>query len=108
MTPIVKANRHIAQRYIDLLKDYPPGDPTDITAPAYLISMCRTLIEQTSMYDDKHSRWLGCVQGIMLANGMLTRDRERDLTRPLFHQAYQEMGMPVPESIQIDLVNEAD
>ena len=38
-----------------------------------------------ALSEDKANRWLGFVQGILIAAGVLGVDEERDYTRPLFH-----------------------
>ncbi len=48
---------------------------------------------------DKTSRWIGFIQAALYARGALDIDTERDRTRPFFHQAYTEMGMPWPASV---------
>ena len=42
---------------------------------------------------DKLARWVGFVQGVMAAHGVLDVDVERDRTRALFHQAYGALGV---------------
>ena len=57
---------------------------------------------KVEMYDDKVSRWLGFVQGIMYSQGLLHIEEERDYSRPLFHEAYKEMGLEPPPSINVE------
>lgn len=45
---------------------------------------------------DKTSRWIGFVQGVLAARGFLNVDAERDRTRPIFHEAYRQMGETIP------------
>jgi hypothetical protein len=59
-----------------------------------LIRLCDEAISNTEKYPfDKLNRWLGFVQGVCAANGIIDVDTERDHTRPLFHALY---GKPVP------------
>jgi hypothetical protein len=51
---------------------------------------------------DKISRWIGFIQGVLAAHGWLNVDEERDRTRPLFHQAYKEEGLKIPETVEND------
>jgi hypothetical protein len=50
---------------------------------------------------EKMSRWLGFIQGILFANGVITIDEERNISRPLIHRAYKNAGLNPPESIDI-------
>lgn len=50
---------------------------------------------------DKLGRWVGFMQGIMYMDGELDIEVERNRTRPIFHQAYQEDGFPVPKSVSV-------
>lgn len=45
---------------------------------------------------DKISRWLGFVQGCLAMRGLISVDEERDLSRPLFHDACRKAGERVP------------
>lgn len=45
---------------------------------------------------DKLSRWLGFVQGCLAMRGLISVDEERDLSRPLLHDAYRKAGERVP------------
>lgn len=68
-----------------------------------LSSMANAMEENA--YDwphDKTGRWLGFIQGLLFAHGLLDVNAERDRTRPLFHRAYQEAGLRVPGSIDVD------
>lgn len=49
---------------------------------------------------DKMNRWLGFVQGCLCMRGLVDVDIERAVSRPLFHSAYQEMGTPIPETLE--------
>lgn len=65
-----------------------------------LLDMCNVIMDtNVEMYDDKVSRWLGFVQGVMYSYGLLDINTERNRTRPLFHDAYKKMGLEIPESI---------
>jgi len=39
--------------------------------------------------EDKLNRWLGFVQGVLYAEGLITIENERNFLRPLFHQYYK-------------------
>lgn len=50
---------------------------------------------------DKLSRWLGFVQASCIFEGYTTVEAERDFSRPLFHKAYTEMGIAIPDTISV-------
>lgn len=61
--------------------------------------MLVTALENINLWPtDKASRWIGFVQGVLAVRGILDVDEERNRTRPLFHQAYQAMNVPVPKT----------
>jgi hypothetical protein len=53
------------------------------------------------MFEDKQSRWLGFIQGIMTEYNLLDIEEERNFSRPLFHKAYEKMGLKEPISISL-------
>lgn len=61
--------------------------------------MCQTAIKDLDCWpDDKASRWLGFIQGVMACRGYVTVAGERELSRPIFHAAYQARGLLPPAS----------
>lgn len=50
---------------------------------------------------DKSSRWLGFIQAKLIQHNIITLDGERNDTRDIFHQIYQDNGVNVPESIDL-------
>lgn len=50
---------------------------------------------------DKLSRWLGYIQGVLADRGKLDVAAERDRTRPIFHEAYEAMGIDRPETKEL-------
>jgi len=61
----------------------------DKTSAAHLSWMCKEILNNIrTMQPDKISRWIGFIQGVMAANGLLDVDEERNRTRPLFEAAY--------------------
>jgi hypothetical protein len=72
---------------------------TETTSPENLHWMMTQILTQLgTMPVDKQSRWIGFVQGVLALAGALDVNIERDRTRPLFHEAYQKMNVPIPES----------
>lgn len=79
------------ERYKSILSascqfDLPEQDKCSRT---HLISLCDvaiTGINDETMHYGKLCRWLGFIQGIMCASGLITVDGERDFTRPIFKE----------------------
>lgn len=58
------------------------------TSARHLEWMCREILRDILIMPlDKMGRWVGFIQGVMAANGVLDVDAERDRTRPLFNEA---------------------
>lgn len=50
------------------------------------LDLCRHAIGgMDRLSEDKANRWLGFVQGVMIASRVLNIEEEREFTRPLFH-----------------------
>jgi hypothetical protein len=61
----------------------------DYTSASHLRWMCIYLLQNIdTMNLDKAARWVGFIQGVMAANGVLDVTTERDRTRPIFTAAY--------------------
>lgn len=73
----------LCTRYLELLQDSPPltGDKTNSD---HLMWMLEELQAPSGMSLTKRHRWLGYVQGVMVAGGLLNVDVERDITRGIF------------------------
>jgi hypothetical protein len=72
----------------------------DGTGAAHLRWMCATALEASAGWsEDKLSRWLGFVQGVLCARGQLSVDDEREFSRPLFHACHHAAGQPAPASV---------
>ena len=50
---------------------------------------------------DKLSRWLGYIQYHMILTYEFTIDTERNFSRPLFHAAYENNNIPIPDSVDV-------
>ena len=55
--------------------------------PAHLVEMLIKLDSDESMSLTKKHRWLGYIQGVLCANGVISVDDERDHTRGIFNGA---------------------
>jgi hypothetical protein len=63
--------------------------------------MARTALQEGGSWpEDKLSRWLGFVQGVMAAQGLITVAEEREASRPLFHWAYRVQGFETPATVE--------
>lgn len=61
--------------------------------------MCQTALKELDCWpDDKASRWLGFIQGVMACRGYVTVAGEREHSRSIFHAAYQDQGRVPPAS----------
>lgn len=66
---------------------------------SHLRWMCQTALNELACWpDDKSSRWLGLVQGVMAYRGYVIVSEEREHFRLIFHAAYQAQGLVPPVS----------
>jgi hypothetical protein len=65
------------------------------------LNMCRILEENPQWPVDKVSRWLGYIQRGMIDNKWTSVEEERNFSRRLFHQAYKEMDIDIPETTTV-------
>ena len=100
-SPVARVSILLFERYLGLLRAAPEfGAVPDGCSRMHLMWMCETSIAQSAAWpEDKTSRWLGFVQGVMTAQGLLTVAVVRDISRPLFPAAYAEQGRPCPASV---------
>lgn len=55
-------------------------------APDHLVRLCNEALDNAQNYPfDKLSRWIGFIQGVLCANGVIDVDEERNYSRPLLH-----------------------
>ena len=97
MSPILNATRHVLEDkrlMLEGVEDSSEG-PTSKDHLLWMIDQCLN----QEMSEDKASRWLGFIQGVMCARGWLDMEVERAATRTLFHEDYREMGWDVPASV---------
>lgn len=67
-------------------------------APKVSLSYIRWFIQETigrstTIPIDKLGRWVGFIQGVLAANGILDVDKERKLSRPCFEAVYREQEL---------------
>lgn len=102
MEPIRIATEKMFDRYLKMLEDSPgfglsrhPSMSRD-----HLIWMCETAIDKIDTWPvDKLNRWLGFVQGIMCVQHIITVEEEREVSRPVFGEAYAAMNIDTPEIV---------
>ncbi len=85
-------------RYQEILQSVADWDSPPQTDRRHLLWMCQEA-KKNQWPDDKTSRWLGFVQGVLAARGLLDVSVERNITRAWFHQAYKTKGLTPPASI---------
>lgn len=66
-----------------------------------LNNMIATLKENYNWPDLKIGKWLGYIEGILIANKITTVDEERDYSRPYYHQYYKEMNINIPTTTDV-------
>jgi hypothetical protein len=67
-----------------------------------IADMCSKALDNPQWPIDKLSRWLGYVQTEVIRLGLTTITIERDYSRPLFHEAYSNTGIEIPETVNIN------
>jgi hypothetical protein len=96
---IIEATRQLAERYVKML-----GMNND----QHLRNMCLTIIDKVDGWPiDKSSRWMGYIQKGVIDLKLTSMERERNFSRPLFHQAYIDSGLIPPETRDADNIMES-
>jgi hypothetical protein len=79
--------RYLAMLQVDQGRDWNEnrfGDKTSVGHLKWMLEEIETNLEQSIT---KKHRWLGFIQGLIIAYGFSTVDREREMTRDLFRGA---------------------
>ena len=98
MTKIQKANIKMFKRYKKVLDDYKKNADDDI------LIRTKKMIDvaiKVDMLEDKQSRWLGFTQGVLACYDLIDIEEERNVSRKIFHKAYNEMGLGKPKTISV-------
>ena len=66
------------------LMDLPEYDKCTRVHLMNLCDVAISAINNQEMHYGKLCRWLGFIQGVMCASGLISVDGERDFTRPIF------------------------
>jgi hypothetical protein len=97
------ATKTLFERYLRLIREGAPIDESSLPDEAssdHLTWMCVQSLENLYKWpEDKLSRWLGYVQGVLAVRYIIDIQEERDLSRPLFHSAYNNASAPVPPTL---------
>jgi hypothetical protein len=103
-TTIRTATGTLFERYLQLTRQSSWTEdadnlPKEIRS-SHLTWMCVKALENLHVWpEDKLSRWLGYIQGVLAARGIIDVQQERDLSRPLFHAAYSNADVPIPSTL---------
>ena len=84
----------ISKRYISLLekKEGEFQIVRENIGKEHIIKMLSQIVKNKEMSLDKKARWFGFIQGVLFVNNIISVKEERNLTRPLFHAAYERRG----------------
>lgn len=88
VTPEQDLLSHLFARYYDMASDMSTTWTLDLPmcSREHVMTLClEGKINVVEYPTDKMHRWLGFVQGVLIAQQFTTVDAERDFTRPLFH-----------------------
>ena len=90
---IKEATKELALRYIKML---------GFNKDQHLRNMCLTIVEKVDEWPiDKSSRWIGFIQAGVIDHKLTSIEKERNFSRPLFHEAYKLMDQEIPETINL-------
>ena len=98
MTEIQKVNIQLFKRYKKVANDYKKYADDEIFIRVK--DMIDVALKE-EMLEDKQSRWLGFVQGVLVMYELICIEDEREFSRPLFHEAYEKMGIKKPKTISL-------
>ena len=90
----------LSYRYEKMIKNENWLAASPKTTKEHILKMLKVLREE-DMSIDKSSRFLGFIQGVLCAHGILDVDKERDYTRPLFQEVYKQNNIK-QETIEVE------
>jgi hypothetical protein len=90
---LFKIHKLISKRYKSLIKDKDWEAPSTETSKTHIIKMLNILETDNLMTEDKASRFLGYIQGVLTFVKVLSVEEERKFTRPLFQKYYKKRGL---------------
>ena len=86
-----ETHKVIAKQYLQKIKAFKtyecnPEDPKSNSHLSWMLHVIRCEIYDPAQESEtKMNRWLGYVQGVMVAKGMIKVNEERDRTRAIFN-----------------------
>jgi hypothetical protein len=92
----LKTLRPLCNRCKELTLKLPVSDDRN-----RLLNMIETLLINHTWPDLKIGKWLGFIEGQLIASKVTTVDNERDFTRPIFHKYYKEMKITIPKTTDV-------
>lgn len=95
------ATKELATRYIEILtpiRDLDRHLNPQKTSNNHLMNMLSTILENDTLPEDKISRWIGFIQGVLIMKGYVSVSTEHNVARPLFHKVYESNGIKIPKS----------
>ncbi len=109
VNPLNKVNHILVDRYLELFKtntdlsfELATSQGGVIPEATRMEQMLKTLKVNIDNWPvDKTSRWLGYIQRYLIEKEVVTVQGERDFSRPLFQNAYRELGYNIPESVTV-------
>ena len=105
VTPIQSVHARLAWEYISLMESCNDWETNiESVKRENLIAFCKLQIERImawEMPDDKVGRWLWFVQWSLAVLGVIDVDEERESSRPMFHSAYNQSWINIPETKEI-------
>jgi hypothetical protein len=64
-------------------------------------NMVETLMDNNHWPDLKIGKWLGYIEGTLIANNVTTVNKERDFSRPHYHEYYTQMNIDIPKTTDV-------
>lgn len=85
-------NVHLFERYYRIIDKR--KTKTSLLKLDNLLELCDKAVNRVDDFTiDKHSRWLGYIQGFLAANGLIDVQVERDYTRILYQNIYKKYNI---------------
>lgn len=73
----------------------------DLEQKERIARMLKVLLDNHNWPDLKIGKWLGYIEGILIANNAASINEERDFTRKLYHQHYIDNGIAIPTTTDV-------
>ncbi len=99
INPINKVSIKLFKKYNKVIQEAKDTLPDDSALRMHLMGI--HAISNPDMPVDKMARWLGFIQGVLYSHNLLDILKERNETRDLYHMAYQELDIDLPEPIDV-------